>query len=806
MSMVNTSILFILLSMAACSAQVVQAQDAVDIKILQFGTGNAFRPGDHTGIQLELTSRLDGDQPVWIQWDHDTPDGDIFAFGRSIILSPGQPIRTWLHVPLPPDTTLDSTGRIRARSIEDGVPMEELGILRFQTISTGPKVIPRHQSMIAVIGSDAAGLEAYEKESLFQKKANITGEGTSIVMLPNSGELPDHWTGLRSFNTIVWTDSSTELSPAQEDALLEWIHRGGHLVIVLPQTGNNWSLGAGNDGPLGAIMPQAPRILDDVQMYKILDAMVKYPPVPNLEQTIPVQIFRDEAGTFNAASSEEGWYPSLTIDDVGTVVVQRHHGKGQLTVIGIDLTSKAIRDAALNMTSEQILMSEHVPEADRFWNALLARRVDTPVKQSVEDLQKLNRINRKQPRQWLVDDDLILAEIADFTQFGSFLMIGFLLFIVYWIVAIPLSWSLLRYKNKTQWSWFVFLGLVALFSLLSWITVRVMREGDTSIRHLTVLDHVHGEQEQHAVSWISLFTPGYGQYELNLMGDDANVILPWESEDNSFGRFPDSRETIIDVEKSTNSLMIPSRATTTQLRIDWKGPIADSNWGDTLRMESQRPIHVVRNADGDVVGLRGTIKSLLPEALVHGQIILVDRAHEEPRMAEMLDGERQPWVRQSHSGRMERIGWSWALSEPLPPGGALALDTLPFEKDENDLEESILIQYGSQSDNIGGAFSAMSRWDRLRSLQAVSIYHQLEPPPWITIEPQAGQTGRNWTALRREIGHELDLSHWLSRPVLIVTGFLEGAELPLPLRIDGDSQVNSDGLVMVRWIMPLPEE
>ena len=803
--MATRFILFMSALLAVIPVNAALAQDQVEMKLLQVGAGNIFRPGDLTGIEIELTSRLDSDQSVWIQWDHETPDGDVFAFGRNVLLSPDQPRNAWLYVPLPPDTSLQSTGRIRARTIEDDQPKAELGILQFQMMSTLPRFLPRNQSLIGVIGNDSAGLEAYESESLFQNSVDIRGEGTAVAILPDASKLPDRWTGLRSFDALVWTDGSVELSPSQEKALLEWIRRGGHLIIVLSQSGNTWSLGSGEDGPLGTIMPSAPKTLDDVPMYKVLDELIKHPPTPNLEQTIPIQIFRSEDGEFDAAPSDDGWYPTWSLDDIGTVGVQRHYGKGQLTVLGIDVASRAIRDAALIMTPGQAARTEHVPEPDRFWNSILARRIDTPPSKAVDELKALNRINQKAPYEWSVDDKLILSELSLETEFGSILMIGFLLFMIYWIVAIPLSWSILKSRKKPQWSWILFVFVIAGFSIIAWITVRMNRQNDAQIRHLTVLDHVHGEDHQFARSWLTFFTPGYGDYDVQLSEDDSNVLLPWEALEKGFGRFSDSREIIVDIDKQSNELTIPGRATTTRLRADWRGPIVESNWGDMLRMDNQRPIQVMRNSDGDAIGLRGTIKSLLPETMVNGQIILVDRAHPEPRSPEILDGKPQSWVRQSHSGRMERKGWIWAMSEEIPPGGSIALDTLTLD-DENDLESSMLIQYGSHSSNLGGTLSRMTHWDRLQALQALSTYHQLEPPPWITVEAQTGQTGRNWSILNRSIGHDLDLSHWMSRPVLIITGFLEESRLPLPLLVNGDMEVNSDGLVMVRWIMPLPEQ
>ena len=58
----------------------------------------------------------------------------------------------------------------------------------------------------------------------------------------------------------------------------------------------------------------------------------------------------------------------------------------------------------------------------------------------------------------------------------------------------------------------------------------------------------------------------------------------------------------------------------------------------------------------------------------------------------------------------------------------------------------------------------------------------------------------------RTFGRTLDLSPWLSRPCLIITGFLSDSRLPVPLVIDGETDAfESTGLTMVRWILPLPQ-
>ncbi|MCH2152700.1 MAG: hypothetical protein MK089_05105 [Phycisphaerales bacterium] len=114
---------------------------------------------------------------------------------------------------------------------------------------------------------------------------------------------------------------------------------------------------------------------------------------------------------------------------------------------------------------------------------------------------------------------------------------------------------------------------------------------------------------------------------------------------------------------------------------------------------------------------------------------------------------------------------------------------------------------------MGDAFRPLGESGRQRALESLSFYHQLEPPDWIRspeMDPAKNQRwsqrNRDWAKTTRVFGRELDLSAWLSRPALIVTGFMPASDLPLPLLIDGNNVDESNGLVMVRWIYPLPDE
>ena len=83
----------------------------------------------------------------------------------------------------------------------------------------------------------------------------------------------------------------------------------------------------------------------------------------------------------------------------------------------------------------------------------------------------------------------------------------------------------------------------------------------------------------------------------------------------------------------------------------------------------------------------------------------------------------------------------------------------------------------------------------------LSLYHMMVPPEYYGEADQLSPP-----RMRRRFGRDLDLSVWLTRPCLIIMGFVEEAPSPMPVLINGEPPENNSGLTMVRWIYPLPLE
>ncbi len=172
------------------------AQAPIDIEIKEFGVGNAWRPGDTTGMRTVLTSNLPEDGQYWIEWQLPTADGDIAGHGRRIALSPGQPREVWLYAPVQPWSNGDTGMEIRIRSMEDGVPGPPVTTRRFLPRGSGAALVQPKTALVGVIGTRRIGIDQYADSSgALNVRPNAANESTAVMAISSAEQLPDRWEG-----------------------------------------------------------------------------------------------------------------------------------------------------------------------------------------------------------------------------------------------------------------------------------------------------------------------------------------------------------------------------------------------------------------------------------------------------------------------------------------------------------------------------------------------------------------------------------------------------------------------------------
>jgi len=828
----------------AVAASVMCAAPALaqgTIALEWFGAGGMWRPGDWVGARFTVRCDVTESTPAQLVWEVRDGQGDIAEHERRIVVDPGSTTRAWMYAQLPPSS--------QARMLDDQVMVvrvyEERGGERVRELAAA-RISPRsaeqpnfgvevEHDLIGVLGQARMGLDAlatpYGGSPYIPSMNSITAIGRGM----RPADMPDRCEGLASFGAIIWTEGSpAALSGDAARAMQEWVLRGGNLVIVLPETGDPWGVVTASDHPLRALMPdwRAER-LDAVPVRELMPIISKSSQLANPSATTPLVVFRE------AKAPGSAWDPLVlmpvkraratglpepradSLDGV-TVALQRTWGHGQVTVLGLD--ADALHRRALQPGG--------LPQADIFWNRVLARRADAPSTTEYDALRdaKPSRLLEGNPAMTdLGRGELVSSIIGMRGQAALGILGAFGLFLTYWLVAGPAGFAFLKWKGWERHAWVAFAVTALAFGAGAWIIGGLTRSTQTRVQHLTVLDAVRrpASQErrdepvyQRASVWFSAFLPGYGRTPISIAGDAPvrNWVSTWSPPpQGSIDRFPDSARYQAPLD-SPATLNLPARATSTELSASWLG-VVDSRWGSLPSADDARPLvqDVVPGAPPRV-RLSGVLSHSLPATLKDVRLLYVSPLRTQlPRFATRALPLIQP------SGELPNLGRFGIIPE-WPAGKPIEIADVLFPGGPDDLrsalgsiEDGIAKRYAEPfiEDRFGMRMTGMITADRDRLfLDMLGLYHMLQPPQYVRSAPPDTESpegaigvGNAADSVRasRVLGRGMDLSPWLTRPCLIVWGYLDAAECPVPIMIDGERPPSS-GLVVVRCIFPLPTD
>ena len=141
-----------------------------------------------------------------------------------------------------------------------------------------PTVLMPQESLILTMGRPQ-GVESLPELPGFQQGGQIgpnvarrkTGGEIYLARIdPQMGRLPGRWYGYEAARAIVLDTGDREVIAALDglrgQALVEWVKRGGHLVVAV---GANWQ--AVKDSVLGPILPGVPDGREKVSSLEALD-------------------------------------------------------------------------------------------------------------------------------------------------------------------------------------------------------------------------------------------------------------------------------------------------------------------------------------------------------------------------------------------------------------------------------------------------------------------------------------------------------------------------------------------------------
>ncbi|MBS0191349.1 MAG: hypothetical protein U0573_09805 [Phycisphaerales bacterium] len=760
-----------------------QIVEEVKVEAGEFGTGNVCRAGEWCGLRLRLTDSAPKQREVLIRVVLDDADGDRPAYSRVLTLNPGVTQDAWIYFRLPfwfkgGDSVLVLANEPIADSREVTGSRAGRLLARRQILPNG-RVHEADTPMIGVVGPNEMGLRQYYAAggNGMATYPLMAHELIDPVSALTSKGLPDRWMGLGQFETIVWGESpsggETDISRLRGEstkAIREWVMRGGHLVIVLPPTGQAWTNPATNE--LMDILPAVNirrRESVDLSEYRALLTRARegvlprsavlhsFEPLPNAAPQEAIKILNGPQGD--------------------CVVVRRLVGIGQVTLVGFDFSSRMFSAGGLL-------------DADVFWHRVLGKRgILNPDQKEV--------VSRGQ---MLTVDSQISSQIAKRGTAATGMLMGVGVFILYWVLAGPLGFGVLKARRATRLAWLTFLGTAVAFTGIAFGAATWFRPRRFEASHLSILDHVYGQNVQRVRSWLSLMLPKDGTVEVvapdsegqpeapGAKAEFGGVLSPWDpvgSQQRS--GFLDAREYQIDGRNPTR-LDVPARSTVKQMQLDWAG---SPRWG----MPHPTGPEGVR-ADG--AKLKGELVHDLPGAMHDLLIVHV--------------WGQQPYGSDIRSRIVSRVQF-WKYPSEWQPGTPLDLELQTGQAaaaGAGELYLSGLVPMSSGGYGMGSPADSKRLGSIVDVLTMTSVFSELGIP-----EEAKGNHGQAVSVLRRDATQCMDLAEWFTQPCVMIIGFVgngsapaakgqpgAGSEPPVSVSIGGRA-VPGSGMTMVRWVYPL---
>jgi len=757
---------------AAAAGQSRPADSQVAIEVEVFGVGGTVRPGALAGIRLRLTDSADAPREVAIRLLMPDPDGDTTDYTRIVTLNPRMALGTWLYARLPWDVRSGSAYTVTAHraiapdggSVEIG---EQIGATRI-----GPsRVVLEREGLMAVLGPLALGLEQYGQVYRDQGFAPAAHEITQIVGGLTPGVLPDDWKGLATFDVILWTSAGGEPAQLASDlvvqALREWVHRGGHLVVVLPPVGHAWT---SSTNPLGDLMPAA-------RIERVTGVSLEpYRPILTTETRSERPLPRDESmhRFVIAPGTPVSEATPLIEGPDGVVAIRRTVGTGAVTLIGLDLYSRGLN-------------AGRAVRADALWHRVLGRRGDVL---SPAELEKAGSEAGIIRRRFVSVDGRIPDWISETRSAGVGALLGVIVFALYWLLAGPLGFGLLKARGLERHAWMVFVAVGAVFTFVAWGGAASMRPKNAKVWHYSTFTAVHGQPVVSVRSFASVLLPAYGLRTVSIDAGEADrpwrhALTPW-SDPNSAARlsFPDAQHYPADV-RALTSLRVPARATIKQFQVDWLGR---TPWA-LLRPTGE----AARPEVGPDGSLKGELTHELPVPLTDVRVILVAGP------ARVLDPEEA--VRMRGTPPIPCVAYAWDRKTPWPANEPMSLDQYVPSQDSR--LEGALSRLAIRLSLATALVDTPPETTPPETDQRVALFPLIDPPDWVKGSGQEGMP-----TLERRIAHELDVARWFTQPCLIVMGAMENGPFPALLSVEGETlgstSAGDRSRVVVRWIYPLP--
>lgn len=728
------------------SAQISEVR--LEVPRENLGLAGQTRLGAWTPIRLSLENTSSEPRQIICRWLMKDSDGDRVMAQRRATLDALTTQDAWVYGPLPIRTNPHDTWAIQVLN-EDGTT--ELA----RAESLPAKAHPPGQRLIGILGTQDMGLNAYTYQATFH-------ENPAMVTGLTLATLPDRWYGLSAVDTLVWSRTGGDpddplLTSNTQQALRQWVRRGGHLVIVLPSVGESWS-GSG----LSDLLP-----VKSGNMYRLEERPPNWLGAPRGEEILDVDIT-----TFNVK-------PGDGVDIIKThkdqdeiirpVIVAKRFGTGRVTLVGFDFADS--RYAQMGMPSGKYPV----------WNDIFMWQA--PVFSQSRIDADLNNVKMSRPgsRSIIPLDRFIPGRVSMRGTAATALLAAILVFGLYWVAAGPISFFALKSKNAVRHSWVVFVGIVLGFTAISWAGAWLFAPSNAAISHFTVLTANADSPTVHAHSWFSLYVPSFTEQQITIDPDHPNarntLASPGLIADGSDTGFVDPQAYSLDV-GNPNTANIPFRSTAKQFEADFLGRVDQAQAGMTNPFVLPQGDLEIKQAVP-----AGKISHGLPGSLTNVRVIYCPGDNESPQI-----WQYPSWAPNEVLELSKLTKHATLISRPADPTYSNRSMV-----DEGYLGSMVKDGFGQKLIGATGTEGYFNNADTVQYIELLSFFDTLPPPDFADV------TYPYCVAYQRELGRQLDITKLLAGRRLIVMGHLVDSPIPVPMTVD-DEELPSSGWTVVRWV------
>jgi hypothetical protein len=555
---------------------------AITGQVEQIGFQNTYRPDCWTPLLVSIHP----DSAVgnyFLQVVQEDLDRDRVVYQRPITLAGGNAEqRFWTcFIPQPGDGGLpdasDGLAALQAKlkvylADASGKPIAQLPLTQPINNIDPPysrMSIQRGSKMMLAVADAGSGDSApqFNYDDVRGVKENVA------VLAATPADLPDDPLGYESLDAILLMNvDPAELKAENKfNALVEWVKEGGNLLIcqnpqwqkmqgwsdLLPVTyppfagGGQTMQGAAERDDPGPLLKWARTAL------------------PSTRPTEPfhVAVAQARPGAYDADDID---WPAAAGKSISTAyLVRRVYGVGTVTWLAVDPGEPIFARANLAWP--------------RVWQHIFNWNDDTlilPPGNSVTEQRQILLIENVFGLAHGIDfGTALLGQMEHAGRSASLLLIAAVFLGIYWVLAGPGGYLFLLSRRQVRWSWFIFAGVAAAATLLTFLVVKLVLRGPPEAHHVSIVRTAPGEPAV-VRSRIGLYIPRDNPAEPVSLGDTVgdSYITPYpmhpqQMKANAYAGYMQYTVNVRDAMDENPPLVhVPYRSTLKKLQAKWIGP------------------------------------------------------------------------------------------------------------------------------------------------------------------------------------------------------------------------------------------